>query len=137
MFATMDRDAFLDDAARLVEEEVEATRGVSGLATKGAFRLAAGLVPGFPREALDRLYPSFARALARVTEGKASDASHEAHFSLRAEEVADALLSITDRKMEGAGGAFRGAYTKVRGAAKRYVAEAAPRIGRLLDVHAR
>lgn len=137
IFQSVDREGFLDDAARLLEEEVEAKGGVSGLAIKGAFRLASGLQGGFPRNALERLFPAFARALGPVLEAKQADQSHEALFSIRAEEVADALLSITDRRMEGSTGAFRGAYRKIRGAARRNVIEAAPRIGRLLDSHAR
>jgi hypothetical protein len=137
VFESIDRDAFLDDASRLVEEEVGVKGGVSGLAIKAAFRVAAGLQPGFPRKTLEHLFPAFARALAPVLQAKRDDQDHEALFSVRAEDVADALLSITDRRMEGATGAFHGAYRKIRGAAKRNVVEAAPRIGRLLDLHGR
>src|SRR5690606_39192952 len=47
VFARLDRDAFLADAARLVEEEVLAQTGVAGFAIRGAYRLVAGLRPGF------------------------------------------------------------------------------------------
>src|SRR5690606_41505477 len=38
VFNRIDREAFLGDVARIVEEQVEAQRGVAGFAIKGAYR---------------------------------------------------------------------------------------------------
>jgi len=137
VFTRIDLDAFLRDAARLVEERVEARRGVAGLAVKTAFRIAQGLRPDFPLDALRQLFPDFASSLADVLASKRPDQSHEELFTAEAERVARALLAVADRRvLQVKPKAVRAAYEKIRNQAERNVREAAPDIGRLLDRHA-
>lgn len=138
VFTRIDLDAFLRDAARLVEERVEAQRGVAGLAVKTAFRIAQGLRADFPVGALRQLFPEFAASLASVLATKRPEQSYEELFSTEADRVSRALLSVTDRRVQQLKSkAARGAYEKIRNQAERNVRHAAPDVGRLLDRHAR
>lgn len=138
VFARLDREPFLRDVAQLVEEEVLAQSGVAGFAIRGAFRLAVGFRPNFLPEALRQLYPSFAERLGETLAMKAGDQSYEELFAAQDARVAAALLSVADER---AGRiqvrALRAAYRKIRSHAEPSVRRAAPRIGGLLDRHAR
>jgi hypothetical protein len=51
--------------------------------------------------------------------------------------VADALLSITDKKAERSkSGLVKSTYEKLRGSAKKNVEHAVPRLGKLVERHA-
>lgn len=130
------RQAFLRDATRLVETEVESRSGVTGLAIKGAYRVARALRADFLGAALERLLPTFTRALDPIASEKGPGQPFEDLFSRRADEVAGALLRATDEKVASSStSSLRAAYQKASPLAKRIVAQAAPRIGRLLDIH--
>lgn len=127
------------EAVELVEAEVRAKGGLSGIALKSALKLVQAARGDFIPAAMERLLPSFAARLEPLYAerlGGAPTMTNEAYFHEHASRVAAALLSITDeraRNSEGSG--RRAAYEKIRPAAQRHVEEAAPRIGRLLDRH--
>jgi len=133
------KPAVLRDAVRMIEEEVAAKQGLSGLALKGAFKVVQAARSDFVPAAMERLLPDFATRLEplflerqRVSPG----VSMEIFLRERAESVATALLAITDeRARRASSGGVRAAYEKLRPSAHRHVEEAAPRIGKLLDRH--
>lgn len=138
VFNRIDREAFLGDVARIVEEQVEAQRGVAGFAIKGAYRIAQGLRADFPASALRQLFPAFAWSLGDVVARKGPDQSYEELFTAEADRVTEALLSVADgRVRQLQSKPVRAAYEKIRNHAGRNVRQAAPRIGRALDRHAR
>src|SRR5262249_37764362 len=47
------------DCVRLIDQEVDARTGLSGLAIKGAYRVAKAVRSGFVDDAVDRLLPRF------------------------------------------------------------------------------
>lgn len=138
VFAKLDRDAFLRDVAALVEEEVEAQGGITGFAIKGSYRIAQGFRPNFLSSALRQLFPAFASRLAEVVAAKAEGQSYEALFRAEEERVTAALLAVADeRAREAQTKTVRGAYQKIRGHAEKKVRRAVPRLGGILDRHAR
>ncbi|AKU92329.1 DUF6918 family protein [Vulgatibacter incomptus] len=133
------KDEVIRDAARLIDEEVDAKGGLGGLALKGAYKLVTTAKQNFVGNTLERLLPDFASRLEPLYEERQRTATNEPmerFFTVRAGDVADALLAITDERAARTDrGAARSAYEKLRPAARRHVAEAAPKLGRLLDRH--
>jgi hypothetical protein len=130
------KPALVKDCTTLVDEEVAAKSGLSGLAVKAGYAAVKGIKPGFIAEVVDKLLKDFADQLdpiwaEGVAKGKPVD-----HFTSNKARVADALLSITDAKSKNAkSSTVRGAYDKLRGSAKKNVEEAVPRLAKLLEKH--
>lgn len=128
------RKSLCRDLVELIDEEVRARSGISGLALQGAYKLVRATRPGFMEDAVAQLLPPCAEALEDLVQG-AGQLPLESHFRAHREEVADALLAVTDARAGQASAAVRRAYEKLRPSAKRNVEEVAPRLGALLDRH--
>jgi hypothetical protein len=125
------------DCCTLVDEEVAAKGGLSGLAVKAGYAAVKGVKPGFIAEVVDKLLHDFAHNLDPIWEEGKTKGDAAGHFTSNRSRVADALLSITDAKSKNAKSAVvRGTYEKLRGSAKKNVEEAVPRLAKLLQKHA-
>jgi hypothetical protein len=133
------RQQVIDDACRVLDEEVADKSGLSGLAIKGAFNLVKGVKPGFIREVVDTLLNDFLKALDPLYQEAVSKGVRPGdHLKANAGRVADALLAITDARAARAERAvIKSTYEKLRPSAKKQVEAAAPRLGALLDRHAK
>lgn len=128
--------AIVIDCVKLVDEEVSAKGGLSGLAIKAGYAAVKGVKPGFITEVVEKLLPEFADKLDVIWEEGRKDGKLVSQFVANKPRVADALLSVTDAKAKGAKSAVvRGTYEKLRGTAKKNVEEAVPRLARLLEKH--
>lgn len=115
------------DCRDLVETEI-ARRGVT---IRTMFRGAQRAKPGLVERALQILLPDFARELdAFHAEWQAEDqASFRAYLLTRDREVADALLSVTDRRIRRVSSwGVRIGYRRLRPRARREVTAALPAI---------
>jgi len=123
------------DCCDVVEAEVADKRGISGLAIKAGFKAVKGIRPNFVRSVVEDLIPEFAEVLDPIyQEAKASDQPVAEHFVRNGPRAADALLSITDGKAERSEHKLiRATYKKLRGAAKKNVVDAMPRVGKLIE----
>ncbi|HET9959693.1 MAG TPA: hypothetical protein VFQ61_34610 [Polyangiaceae bacterium] len=132
------REAVIDDALKVLDEEVADKGGLSGMAIKGAYKLVQGVRPGFLRQVVNSLLGDFLLALDPVyQEAKSKGRPAGAYLQENSGRVADALLVVTDRKAQRADSAVvKGAYDKLRPMAKKQVEAAAPRLARLLEKHA-
>jgi hypothetical protein len=132
------REAIIQDACQVLDQEVGDKSGISGLAIKGAYKLVQGVKPGFIRQVVDNLLDDFLDALnpmyqEAVTKGQTPGAYLVANQS----RVADALLSVTDgRAAKSEGSAIKKTYEKLRPTAKKHVEAAAPRLAQMLERHA-
>ncbi len=131
------RQQVLDDACRVLDEEVADKGGLSGLAIKGAYGLVKGIKPGFVREVVDSLLDDFLRCLDPLyQEAVAKGIRPGSHIQANSDRVADALLAVTDGKAARAQRAIiKSTYEKLRPTAKKQVQAAAPRLGALLERH--
>jgi len=133
------RQLVVKDAERLLDDEVAAKSGLSGLAIKTAVKVVKGVKPGIIPDVIDGLLDDFAARLdpfyqAHVTKG----GSIVDNFSARKGEVADALLGITDDRAKNTRhNSLRSAYQQLRPQGKKNVEEAIPGVARLIDKHAR
>jgi hypothetical protein len=132
------RGAVVDDACRVLDEEVSDKSGLSGMAIKAGYKLVKGVKPGFVREVVDHLLDDFLDALQPIyDEAIAAKKRPSEHLVSQSGRVADALLAITDKRAEKAQRqVIKSMYEKLRPTAKKHVEAAAPRLGRLVDKHA-
>lgn len=127
----------VDDGVEVIEAEVASKSGLTGMAIKAAFATVKKLRPGFVGSALNHLLDDFAAKVDPIwTECSAGAGDPLPRFVARGPQVADALLSITDRRAQGASGPVRATYDKLRPEAKKHVEAAIPRVGGLLKKHA-
>lgn len=132
------RNAVIDDAVKVLDDEVSDKGGLTGLAIKGAYKLVQGVRPGFIRHVVDALLDEFLSALDPVYQEAAVKKRPAGAYLLENQgRVADALLRVTDQKAERAdSAAIKAAYSKLRPMAKKQVEAAAPRLSKLLERHA-
>ena len=129
-------DTLVREGAELVHGEI-ATRG---LTLRSVFKLAERARPGLVEAAMRALLPAFARALDPLFDefrGQAEARDFGAWLAERPQRLADALLGVTDRRIETIDSkALRGAYGRLRPRAEKEVMQAAPRIAMLIGRHA-
>jgi hypothetical protein len=132
------RPEVIDDCVQLINAEVKSKRGFSGAAVKAAFAVVKALKPRILEESVDGLLDDFVEVLQPYYEGFQQDGSGrlETYLDRRADQVAESLLGITDRRAERASNkTLVKAYKKLRPKGKVHVEQAVPGIGRVLDKH--
>jgi len=129
------RASITESICRLVDEEVRKQRGLSGVAIKAGYKLVQGVKPGFVRDVVGVLLPEFAAALEPFREQAVAQGQPVAsYFSAHTPEVAEALLSVTDGRVQSSEhGAVKGAYSKLRGSARKNVEGAVPGLGKIIE----
>ena len=132
------RNAVIDDALKVLDQEVDDRGGITGLAIKGAYKVVKGIKPGFLREVVDAMLDDFLEAMNPIYQEAAEKKKPAGqHLLDNQSRVADALLAVTDRRAQQAQRqVVRGAYDKLRPMAKKQVEQATPRLGKLLEKHA-
>jgi hypothetical protein len=132
------RQQVVDDACRVLDDEVSDKSGLSGLAIKGAYGVIKGIKPGFVREVVDGLLDDFLNCLDPLyQEALTRGVEPGAHLRANSGRVADALLAVTDGKAARSQRAVvKSTYEKLRPTAKKQVEAAVPRLAAMLDRHA-
>lgn len=132
------RQQVLDDACRVLDDEVADKSGLGGITVKAAYAVVKGIKPGFIRQAVDHLLDEFLDILnAFADEAQEKQIKPGALLLDNRARVANALLAVTDRRAQKAdSGAIRKTYDKLRPAAQKHVEAATPRLAQLLDKHA-
>lgn len=138
MASAQKRNALIDDALSVLDEEVNDKSGLSGVAVKTAFKLIKGVQPGFLRKVVEKLLDDFLEKTDPIYQSAVSAGlSPGAHVVKEKSALSSALLSVTDRRAERAeSDMVRKTYAKLRPTAQKHVEAAAPRIAKLLDRHA-
>lgn len=131
------RQALVNDALKVLDQEVADKTGLTGMAIKGAYKLVQGIRPGFLRQVVEHLLDDFLVALDPVYQEAATKKRPSGvYFVEHKDRVADALLAVTDRRAQNAQSpTLKGAYQKLRSMAKKQVEGAAPRLANLLERH--
>lgn len=126
----------VEDGARLVEDEVRSKGGLSGMALKAGYKTVKAIRPGIIEEALGHLLPDFAPAVDPFYVKAREAGDVRGYFVRNADSIADALLSVTDRKGERAKNkVIKKAYDTLRPQAKKHTVEAVPRLAELILKH--
>jgi len=129
------RASIIEDVVSLVDGEVGKQRGLSGVAVKAGYKLVQGVKPGFVRNVVQSLLPEFAAALDPIREQALSQGqSVSSYFRANAPAIAEALLAVTDGRAERSEhGSVKGAYSKLRGSARKNVESAVPGLGVIVE----
>lgn len=135
------KGAVVSSTVELVGRRVSATKGMAGMAARGGLGVVKKVSPTFVEDAVSSLLPDFVRALEPFflehTATGAGASEFGAFLGARDGAVADALLEVTDGKIDGARPAVRSAYRRMRGAARDHVCGAVPDLGEVLGAHLR
>jgi hypothetical protein len=133
------RSRVVQDTVRLVEQEVSAKGGLSGVAIKAGYKAVSNLKPTLIQEAVDGLIDLFVEHLepffADWRDNPAGKTFGQA-LSSRAGEVANALLAVTDQRADHAQHAtLKKVYQKLRPYGEKNVVAAVPGLGSMMDKH--
>jgi hypothetical protein len=123
------------DCYALIEQEVSDMSGISGTAVKLAYKTVITFAPGHVRYMVATLLPEMVSQLepywADFTTSGGSGFGD--YLAKRGEEVAGALLSVTDARAEASDRpTIIKAYRTVRGGAAKHVQAALPQVGELV-----
>ncbi|MDD5305891.1 MAG: hypothetical protein PHU25_01085 [Deltaproteobacteria bacterium] len=135
------RGKVIEDSCRLIDGEVAAKSGITGLLIKGGYKAFKAVKPTMVHEAVTFLLPEFVGVMDRhYAEYLAAEPKKEMTLDRwlvrRDTKVADDLLGITDRIMDRSNkAALKAIYKKLRPVGQRNVKEAIPGIGRLIASH--
>lgn len=131
------RPQVVRDAAQLVESEVDAKSGLTGLAVKGAYKVVTKVKPGLIPEVIDGLLERFVTKLEPfyadwVASGKST--SFESFLLSQKNKVANALLSVTDDRARTVQNAtLKKSYEALRPTGEKHVETAVPGLAKVLD----
>lgn len=134
------RERVVADCVTLIDDEVKAKGGLSGVAVKGAYKTVKAIKPRFVTEVVDSLLDDWVAKLEPYyTKWRSGGSGSLSEFlTARSDEVAEDLLVVTDER---AGNTkHRTAsklYGKMRPSAKRNVSAAVPKLGSLMERHIR
>lgn len=134
------RAAVVEDLQSLVDQEVAATSGMSGLAIKGSFAVVKKVRAGFVPHAINQMLPEFAHRLQPyyAKYHPATDGTLSNYLSSNESVIADVLLAVADgRARNSRHESVKRAYLKLRPQAKKHVMHALPALGSLLERHAK
>lgn len=130
------RERVVADCVRVIEEEVAARTGLSGLAIRAGYKAFTKIRPGITRGAVVRLVPEMAPVMdAQWSEASASG-DRRGWYRNHDGKVADELLAVTD----GLASRSRNVvllqlYRSLRGSARDHVVAGVPRLFALLEAH--
>ena len=135
-----DRQAVIADTVRLIDEEVGRKSGLSGAALKTGYKAVKKLKGGrMIDKAVDMLLDDFTEALSPLHDDFRDQDEVEgfdSYLKRHGEDASEALLAITDGKVERADNRLiRSTYKRLRGQAEKHVVEALPGVGRMIDRH--
>jgi len=131
------RTRVIDDCSKLIDEEIAAKGGLTGIAFKGAYRLVKAVRATFVRDVIDAMLDEWVSSLEpfheewRTGGGRASLADF---LSARREAVAEKLLEVTDSRAQRVRTvSIKSLYARLRPTAKRHEEEAVPRLGSVVE----
>ena len=132
------RAAIIDEVVGLIDGEVGKQKGLSGVAVKAGYKLVQGVKPGFVRNVVQTLLPEFATVLEPICDqALAQGETVSGYFAANSTEIAEALLAVTDaRAQKSDHGSVKGAYSKLRGSARKNVEGAVPGLGAIIEKYA-
>lgn len=122
------------DCVKLIDDQVAAKGGLSGLGLKAAYGAVKGVKPGYIAQSIERLLPEALAALDPMWSEGIQTGNPVEYLTQNQSQAADALLSITDTKIEKSKNAIvRGSYHKLRKSAKSDVEDAIPGLAKIID----
>jgi len=125
------------DCTQLIDEQVAAKGGLSGVALKATYTVIKGVSNDYVTGAVRRLLPETLSALNPIWTEGVDYGDPVAYLSEHSDRTADLILSTTDARIAKNGGGIVGAsYHKLRKSIKRDVVDAVPDLAKIIHKHA-
>ncbi len=122
------------DCTKLLDTQVDTMGGITGLGLKAGYSAVKGIAPTYCAEAIERLLPESFNALDPIWSEGIQTGDPVAHLIQNSDRTADALLSITDVKIQkSTNTTVRAVYNKLRNSAKKHVEGAVPGLAKIID----
>src|SRR5260370_25373691 len=128
------------DVQAMIDAEVDGKSGLSGVGLKVAYKAVTSFASGYYRSVIENMLPDMVAQLEPFWADFATSGggSFGDYLAKRGDEVAEALLSVTDRMgRESTRGAAVKASTAVRGGAAKNIEAALPSLGALVQKYVR
>ncbi len=124
------------DCTHLIDEQVSAKTGLSGMALKATYKVVKGIDSDYVPGAIRRLLPETLSALSPIWTEGTQQGDPVSYLSQHSDRTADVILSTTDARIANKGGGIVGAsYQKLRKSVKRDVIDAIPGLAKIIDKH--
>jgi uncharacterized protein DUF6918 len=126
------------DTQALVDEQI-ASKGITAVPLKGAYKAVTAFAPGYYQEAITAMLPGMVYQLEQywAAFSTSGGADFGDYLSKRGEEVSESLLAVTDDMAQHSGRAtVVKAYQLVRGGAGKNINAALPALGALVQKYA-
>jgi hypothetical protein len=139
LLAPQTKPHVVDDCQVLIDHQVSEMSGISGTAIKLAYKTVNKFAANHVHDQVEALLPLMAGQLGPYWADfhAAGGSDFGDYLSKRGDEVADALLSITDARAAGSTHpTIVKAYQAVRGNAVKHVVAALPQVGALVQKYA-
>lgn len=128
------KGAVVSDCIKLIDELVAAKKGLSGFGLKASYSAVKGVAPSYYAGAVERLVPEAFTALDPMWNEGVKTGSPVEYFVQNSSRAADALLGVTDAKIEKSQSrVVKGAYKQLRSSAKGDVEDAIPGLAKIID----
>jgi hypothetical protein len=127
------------DCQALVEQELSSKSGVSATAVKLAYKVVTAFAPGYYQSTMESMLPEMTDQLEPfwadfITSGGSEFGDY---LAKRGDEVAEALLVVTDTMASGSDRpTIVKAYKTVRGGASKHIEAALPNLGAMVQKYA-
>jgi hypothetical protein len=134
------RGDVVNDLQTLVDQEVADKSGLSGGIVKTGYAAVKKIKPGIIWGAIDSLLDEFVDALEPYWATYSTEATggFGVFLASRPQEVSEALLAVTDRRAQRSSrAAITSVYSRLRPKGQENVIEALPRLGAVIEKHAR
>ncbi len=130
------KEALIVAGLAALDAEVDELGGIKGKIIETGYDAVVKLRPGFIRSNVEVMLPSFAEVIDPHLAAARQTPDLNKYFTDSADTIAEDLLGVTDARAERANNAVaKGIYSKMRGMAAKYVANAVPRLGTLANKH--
>ena len=130
------RNEIAADCSQLIDRQVSAKGGLSGLALKTAYKVVKGIGADYIPGAINRLLPETCAALDPIWAEGVQAGDPVLYLSNHQDRTADIILGATDRRIANNGNAIiKSSYQKLRKSVKGDVATAVPELAQILNRH--
>ncbi len=130
------KKAIAKDCTQLIDRQVSAKGGLSGMALKTAYGVVKGIGSDYVPGAIARLLPEACAAIEPIWEEGVAKGDPVAHLSANSDRTADSILGATDARIARVGnGLIVGTYKKLRKSIKSDVVTAVPGVAQILQQH--
>lgn len=131
------RQKLIVDLTNLLEKQVAAIGGISGMAIKTGYAAIKGISPGYCAGAIERLLPESFAALEPIWVEGVQTGNPVEYLTANRSRTADAVLSVTDVRIQKSNNStIKGVYNKLRGSVKKHVEDAVPGLAKTIEEYA-